>query len=231
VAPVTSTALVAADSGVVFDVAAREGIETRQGTTLMRIRNLSLERDAWAAARARDSLALRESAARARGQEGQAARLAAEGMAESARAAGLRSRIESLILRAPGSAMVATLRPEEQTGRRVDLGDTLLVLADPDRVEARIALLGAGASLVHPGLPVRLVSHADPAQRLETTVSAVSLAAADSAGAVETRVRIPAEGGLRPGMTGEASVTLRRSNLWGGLWWALRRRVRTDILL
>jgi hypothetical protein len=32
-------------------------------------------------------------------------------------------------------------------------------------------------------------------------------------------------------MTGEASVTLRRSNMWGALWWAIRRHVRTDILL
>jgi hypothetical protein len=35
----------------------------------------------------------------------------------------------------------------------------------------------------------------------------------------------------RPGMTGEASVTVRQSNVWGSLWWAIRRRVRTDILL
>jgi hypothetical protein len=32
-------------------------------------------------------------------------------------------------------------------------------------------------------------------------------------------------------MTGEASVTLRRSNVWGALWWTIRRRIRTDILL
>jgi hypothetical protein len=35
----------------------------------------------------------------------------------------------------------------------------------------------------------------------------------------------------RPGMTGEASVTIRRSNVWGALWWGIRKRVRTDLLL
>jgi len=32
-------------------------------------------------------------------------------------------------------------------------------------------------------------------------------------------------------LTGEASVTLRRSNMWGALWWGVRKRVRTDFLL
>ena len=51
------------------------------------------------------------------------------------------------------------------------------------------------------------------------------------AGSVEARVRMAGGGWLRPGMTGEASVTVRRSNVWGALWWGVRRRVRTDILL
>jgi hypothetical protein len=48
---------------------------------------------------------------------------------------------------------------------------------------------------------------------------------------MEGRVRLEAVPELRPGMTGEASVVLRDSNLWGALWWALRARVRSDILL
>ena len=57
------------------------------------------------------------------------------------------------------------------------------------------------------------------------------MTAADSAGAVESRVRLTGGDALRPGMTGEASITLRQSNAWGALWWAVRRRVRTDLLL
>jgi hypothetical protein len=73
------------------------------------------------------------------------------------------------------------------------------------------------------------VAHADPGLRLTTTVASVASAAPD--GAVEARIRLPAEPELRPGMTGEASVTTRESNLWGALAWAIRRRVRTDLLL
>jgi hypothetical protein len=32
-------------------------------------------------------------------------------------------------------------------------------------------------------------------------------------------------------MRGEASVTLRSSNIWGALWWSIRRGIRTDLLL
>jgi hypothetical protein len=32
-------------------------------------------------------------------------------------------------------------------------------------------------------------------------------------------------------MTGEASVTVRRASLWGALAWAVRRRIRSDLLL
>jgi putative peptide zinc metalloprotease protein len=231
VAPSSSVALVAADSGLVFDLAAREGLVTEQGTQLARLRNLDLERTIAIGARTVDSLAIRETIARARGQDGEASRLAEEGRAESARLAGYRSRMESLVLRAPGRAVVMTRRPEELAGRWMELGDTVLQLGDPDRVEARIALQGAGTAMVRPGLQVRLVAHADPGHRLEGVIEGVSVSAADSGGSVESRVRLTADDALRPGMTGEASITLRRSNAWGAFWWALRRRVRTDLLL
>jgi len=125
-----------------------------------------------------------------------------------------------------------TERPEELTGRWVKEGDPMLLLGQPDSVELQIGLRGAGASEVRPGQPVRLIAHADPGARLATRILSVSAAAArDSAGSLEARVRTAAGAAWRPGMTGEASVTLRRSNLWGSLWWALRRRIRSDILL
>jgi hypothetical protein len=76
---------------------------------------------------------------------------------------------------------------------------------------------------------VELIPYADPGIRMRTRVGTV--AAAGTAGSVQARVRLAGGGWLRPGMTGEASVTLRRSNMWGALWWAIRRHVRTDILL
>ncbi len=60
VAPSSSVALVAADSGLVFDLAAREGLVAEQGTQLARLRNLDLERTIAIGARTVDSLAIRE---------------------------------------------------------------------------------------------------------------------------------------------------------------------------
>ena len=89
---------------------------------------------------------------------------------------------------------------------------------------------GAGASLVRPGQRVRVVSHADPALRLETTVGSVA-EAASADGTIESRVPLPLRPGLRAGMTGSARIQLREATIWGALWWALRSRLRTDLLL
>jgi len=227
--PAARFALVAPDSGVVFQVLGREGSLVEPGVTVVRIRNLALEREAEAAFRSADSLAIREAQARARGAEGEAARLAASRAAELARAEGFRQRTEALALRAPMRAVVLTPRPDTLEGLRVSLGDTLLMLGTADSIEIRLALEGAGAPLVRAGQRTRLVAHADPGLRLTATVASVASAAPN--GAVEARIRLPAEPELRPGMTGEASVTTRQANLWGALTWAIRRRIRTDLLL
>jgi len=230
VAAATRLVLVAPDTGVVFQVLVREGALVPGGEPLARIRNLDLEREAESAGRAVDSLAAREVQARASGREAESGRIAAARRAEAARLAGMHHRIEALTLRAPGRGIVVTARPEELAGLGVSPGDTLLELGQPDSVEVRVALDAAGAPYAREGQPVRLVSHADPAVRLVAVVAGIS-EAAEPAGAVESRIRLPAAAALRPGMTGEASVTIDRSNAWGALWWALRRRIRTDLLL
>jgi hypothetical protein len=145
---------------------------------------------------------------------------------------GMRVELATLRVRATGGGVVMTGRPEELSGRWVKEGDPILLLGQPDSVELRIGLTGAGASQVRPGQQVRLIAHADPGARLAARVLSTSAAATrDSAGSLEARVRTAAGAAWRPGMTGDASVILRRSNLWGSLWWALRRRIRSDILL
>jgi putative peptide zinc metalloprotease protein len=230
VAPAHGGAVVAADTGVVLEVLVREGSLVSAGAPLASIRNLELERDAEAAARTVDSLAIREAQARAQGREGQAARIASHRRAEAARLVGMRERIAALAARAPVAGVVLTPRPEELAGRMVSLGDTLLRLGGREGVEARIALEGAGASLAREGQTVRLIAHADPAFRVEAAVASVA-ASASHGGMVESRVRLMAAESLRPGMTGEASVTIRKTNAWGALWWAIRSRIRTDVLL
>jgi hypothetical protein len=48
---------------------------------------------------------------------------------------------------------------------------------------------------------------------------------------VEARLRLPADESWRAGVTGEASIRLRESNVWGALWWHARRLIRTDLFL
>jgi multidrug resistance efflux pump len=195
---------------------------------LLQVRDLDLERAALAAARRVDSLEARETQARAADRNSEVARLAAERATEAARLQGMTVEQHALTVRALAPGVVVTPRPEELTGQWVSLGQRLIELGQPDSLEIRIALAGAGATQVREGQPVRLVFHAD-AGTLPARVTGVA------------RSRQPAPerwrrawmrlARWRPGMTGEASITLRRSNLWGSLWWGVRRRVRTDILL
>jgi len=221
--------LVAPDSGVVVDVMVREGSRVDPGKSLVLIRNRELERELAATSIAVDSLGLLAARARARGDEGTAARITAQAQAEGARLAGMRERVRSLVMRAPVAGVVASPRPDTLLGRSISLGDTLLQLAG-DRLEARIALEGAGASLAREGQRAKLIAHADPGMRIETAVSSVAPSASPD-GMVETRVRLVGTEALRPGMTGDARVTLRESTVWGALWWAIRSRIRTDVLL
>lgn len=230
VSSATSGVLVAPDSGVVFEVLVREGSRVGAGAPLALIRNLELERDVAATSRAVDSLGVRETQARAEGREGDVARIAAQARAEAARLAGMRDRVRALAIRAPEEGVVASPRPDTLVGRTVSVGDTLLRLAGGSGVEARIALDGAGASLAREGQRARLITHADPGFRVEAAVASVA-ASASPGGVVESRVRLAGGESLRPGMTGEARITLRQTNAWGALWWAIRRRIRTDVLL
>ena len=230
VSSAASGALVAPDSGVVFEVLVREGSRVGAGAPLALIRNLELERDVAATSRAVDSLGVRETQARAEGREGDVARIAAQARAEAARLAGMRDRVRALAIRAPEEGVVASPRPDTLVGRTVSVGDTLLRLAGGSGVEARIALDGAGASLAREGQRARLITHADPGFRVEAAVASVA-ASASPGGVVESRVRLAGGESLRPGMTGEARITLRQTNAWGALWWAIRRRIRTDVLL
>jgi len=230
VAPALSVPLTAPDSGLVARVYVRGGTRVEAGMPLLVVRDLDLERAVLATGRVVDSLEARESQARAAGRSDEVARLEAERATDQARLAGMAVEQRALTVRALVPGTVTTPRPEELTGRWVSLGERLVELGQPDSLEIRIALTGAGATQVRPGQPARLVFHADGGT-LAARVTRVGQASAAGAPAVEARVGVRASGQWRPGMTGEASVTLRRSNLWGAMWWGIRQRVRTDILL
>jgi hypothetical protein len=157
------------------------------------------------------------------------AEIEAERSSEEARLAGLGRRVEALRIRALGSGTVITPRPEELTGRWVASGTTVMEVAEFDTVEIRITLQGAGGTLIGQGSPARLLAAATVGAPVSGVITSVSTNA--TARTVEARLRLPAQPGLRPGMTGRARVTVRNSNLWGALWWGVRRGIRSDILL
>jgi multidrug resistance efflux pump len=147
----------------------------------------------------------------------------------------LERRAKRLLLRAPVTGAVVTIHPEDLVGRQVRPGDSLVTLVALDTVEARIALTGAGATRVRAGDLVHLVSYADPGSALIARVHDLSTQAtrSDTAGgaAVEARVRMAPNDAWRAGSTGEASIELARSTVFGALWWKMRQWVRSDLLL
>jgi multidrug efflux pump subunit AcrA (membrane-fusion protein) len=232
-APALAVPAVAGGEGSVARVHVREGTRVRAGDPLVQLRDLALERRIAAASLLADSLAAETARARSRGAQGEVGRLEAEHAAEAARLAALQGRLGELTVRARTAGVIVTPRPEHLIGRRVARGATLLVIGRPDSVEARIALDGAGATLVRAGQRAGLVSLADPAHPVAATVASVAPAASGPGGdaRLEARVRLPAGAAWRPGMRGEASVRLRGSSVLGATVWGIRKRIRTDLLL
>jgi multidrug efflux pump subunit AcrA (membrane-fusion protein) len=172
--------------------------------------------------------------ARARGAIGEASRVAAERDAATAALSALEERVSRLTIRALASGIVATPRPEELSGRLVLAGDSLLTLITSDSVELRIALPNAGSVRVRPGQLVHAVSYADVGRPWTGEISAVAAGTGPGpmhGGVVEVRARRAADEVWRVGSSGEASIVLRRSTVFGALWWKARQLLRTDFLL
>ena len=229
VAPASLAVLTAPDSGIVARVNVQEGSLVTAGAPVLELRNLDLERLRLDVRRLTDSLSVAATRARAAERIPELAELESWRTVESAKLAGLEQQVRALEVRAITSGQVLTARPEELVGRRVFRGEHLLAVGQPDSVELRITLRGAGASLVASGHPVRLLPAALDSS-FSSTVTQVS-AAAGASHAVEGRVRLSAGPIWRPGMTGSARISIRQSNLWGAFWWEVRRTIRSDILL
>ena len=219
----------AADSGVVTRVNVAEGSLVPAGARLVIIRNFGLERERAASRRVDDSLASLVARARAGEAVAELSRLEAIRAMEDARLAGLSERIRGLEIRALSPGVIVTPRLEETLGRWVSAGTVLLEIGQPDSVEVRIALTGAGAASVRAGQPVRLFAEASR-NTTRGNLSQVSVAAG-SERTIEARVRLPADQFWRAGMTGRAKIVLQRSRVWPAVWWKIRRAIRSDILL
>ena len=220
------------DSAVVTEVYAREGSVVEAGAVVARILDVDLVRRLTERTRVADSLAAEGDAARATRLAGVDAQLAAEYGAARAALSADEGRIAQALIRARIAGTVVTPYPERQVGRRVGPGDTLLVIQDLSQLEARARLGSSGSARVTPGQRVRLISYQSVAAPLEATVTSVSSAAGGGEfGELEVRIALPPDSRLRAGATGEASVLWRRSTMLGALWWAVRSRVRNDLIL
>jgi hypothetical protein len=148
----------------------------------------------------------------------------------------VRERSGSLDLRAPVAGVIVTQRLEEMTGRRVARGDTLVqIVGTGDSLELRVMLEGAGVTQVRAGQHASVIALSDLATPLAARVTTVAAAgspgAAGATPGLEARIRVPATGAWRAGVTGRASIAIRRTNLFGALWWNVRKRVRSDFLM
>jgi multidrug efflux pump subunit AcrA (membrane-fusion protein) len=219
------------DSGIIGAIFVREGVQVTAGAPLARLIDHDLDRALLASARTVDSLSLATSRARAALASGMAERLEAERAEAVARFSALQSRADALVLRARWAGTVTTPRVQELEGRRVEAGDRIMRVATLDTLEARIALVRAGATSVKPGQLVHLIAYGDASNPVDATVTAVSPAGTAGSGMIEIRVPVRQDTGWRAGATGEASVELRRSTALMALWWNVRQRLRNDLLI
>jgi len=229
-APVFEAPLTSADAGVLTEIYAGEGDWVDAGAVVARLRSFALEREVVSLERAVDSLDVSALGARALGR-GAALRQTELARDEAAaRLLGARERVRRLTLRAPVSGVVVTRRFRERIGQAFDAGETVASVAVLDSLELRVTLDRAGATLVAAGQRASLLPYATPRRAIEAPVRSVAPAA--GTGAVEARIRVPSGlPGLYPGVTGEAKIVVRRTNVLGAIWWAVRKRIRNDLLL
>jgi len=231
-------ALTAPGQGTVAQVFASEGGWVAAGAPIIMVRDIEGDRLRLVLTRQVDSLSAREARARAEGNESDVRRLSAQRAELVAALAALRDRTGGLDLRAPMAGIIVTRRFEEMTGRPVVRGDTLAELIGAgDSVELRVSLEGAGATRVRAGQPASVISFGDLSVPLMARVAAVAEAGTPHRSAtagptiLEARIRVRASPAWRPGVTGRASIAILRTNLFGALWWNVRKRVRTDLLM
>ena len=229
----------APDPGVVTQVFATEGSVIQAGMPLAVLRDAASDHEEVALLRQVDSLAALSVRARAQGREASAQRYAVQQHALATALASMRERSGRLELRAPVSGIVVTRRLEEMTGRQVARGDTVVQLIGlGDTLELRVTLEGAGATRVRPGQAAAVISLSDLAVPLVTTVGTVAEAGRTLAvgntpprTTLEARIRVPKSAAWRSGVTGHASIAIERTNLFGAIWWNVRKRLRSDILM
>jgi putative peptide zinc metalloprotease protein len=229
--PLRYSLVTAPIDGVVDQVLVDERMQVAAGQPLLHITNASIERARPTLIRQRDSLWARIATSRsAAGND--LALLEASGRVADARAKNADGVRRSGAVPAPTAGTILSTKPELLLGKQVVAGTPLLQLGEGDSLDIRIHLGGGGSASVRVGQTVTLLLDADGSHRVKAQVQSVGSRAheAPSHGA-EARVRLAASAVWRPGMRGVATVRIAGSTVGGALIWAVRTRLRPDLLL
>ena len=224
-APARIAVLRAAVPGTVASVSVREGDEVSAGTALARIRNLDLEsRSEQAHQQLTESEAKLVNAVRSYRDVASAEQ---ERQREFRNNELARDQLSRLAIVSPISGTVTTPHTEDLVGRSLDAGDLVLEVADDASMKAQIYIPEFAVQDVHVGETVRLLAQGrlEPVTGVLSLLSPSSVPIADGLTSKEQlqginppryflgTVWLKNDGGLLPGIKGEAKVLVARRSL------------------
>lgn len=229
--PTGLVVVTAPTDGIVTAVSVQTGEHISAGAPVISLRDVQLERALYAQSSVRDSLQLRSRASVARRND-QAETEAAFARAAESRTSELTAGQRALTVRATMDGDVLTNEPQLLLGKNVRAGQALLQIGRSDSIEIRVRLSGAGAASVRAGDRVSLLLDADAGRPIVTTIATVSpVSSTTISGATEASVWLASTPTWRAGTSGAARVRLAMSTVGGALVWAVRSRLRPDLLL
>lgn len=145
-----------------------------------------------------------------RKQAGQMALLETQVQLRAAELDFARSLLERVVVKAARPGVAVFTDANDWIGRPVAVGQRILQIADPERVEARVALPVRDAIALEPGAPVDLFLDNDPLKRLSATLATASFEAEMTpAGVLAYRLTAALDPGQPPpriGLQGTANV-------------------------
>jgi multidrug resistance efflux pump len=136
-----------------------------------------------------------------------------------------------LLVHSPVSGLITTARLKEKVGQFLGEGDPICLVAEPDKLEAEIALAEQDVARLRVGQPVKLKARALPFETFHAAVARIAPSAtrADVQGTVTVYCRIDNTGvELRPEMSGYARISTGRRPIGAIAIARVLRYVRTE---
>jgi putative peptide zinc metalloprotease protein len=218
----------ATEAGTVVGVLVGQGDTVYAGQPLFVLRSPDLEIELAAATAAAASLQRVADAARSAGRIAEARRAELDLEFRLAEVAGLQRRHQQLQRRAPFDGVVVTPYLETELHARVAPGDSLVELWSAGPLRLRVALEQRHAGDVRVGAPVGVRFPTHPDWTWRSHVAQVRPATRD--GHVEILAPL-GDAELRPGLTGTARISVRKTNIAGAVAHAFFKTFRTDLAL